>query len=58
MVIYHCNRNPLRFLEASETNLIKRELPIEVIIGRILEPQNFPIKGDVEYPPFLNVIIK
>lgn len=56
VVIYHCMRNPFLFLEASETNLIKSELPIDDTVGRILEPQYFPIKGDVEYPPFLFTI--
>lgn len=45
--------NPLRSLDPSDTNLIYSEFPIEDIVGRILDPQYFPIKGDVEYPPFL-----
>jgi len=46
-------KKPLRPLDASDTNLMKSELPIEDITGRIFDPQYFPIKGDVGYPPFL-----
>lgn len=53
MVAYHCKEKPFRSLDASETNLMKSELPIEDITGRILVPQNFPINGEVGYPPFL-----
>ncbi|KAE9536371.1 hypothetical protein AGLY_007160 [Aphis glycines] len=40
-------KKPLRPLDPSDTNLIKSELPIEDITGRILDPQYFPIKGDL-----------
>lgn len=52
-VVYHCMKKPLRPLVPSDTNLIKSEFPIEDMIGRILDPQYLPIKGDVGNPPFL-----
>jgi len=50
---FHCIKKPLSPTDPSDTNLIKSEYPAEDIIGRILDPQYLPIKGDVEYPPFL-----
>lgn len=52
-VVYHCMKKPLRPLDASDTNLTKSVFPIEDMIGRILDPQYLPIKGDVGNPPFL-----
>lgn len=46
-------KKPLLSRVPSVTNRTKRELLIEDIIRRILDPQYFPIKGDVGYPPFL-----
>jgi len=46
-------KKPLRPLDASDTNLTKSVFPIEDMIGRILDPQYLPIKGDVGNPPFL-----
>ena len=52
-IIYHRIKNPLLATYLSDTNLIKSEFPDEDKIGMIFDPQYFPIKGDVEYPPFL-----
>jgi hypothetical protein len=52
-IVYHCIKKPLVAKVPSDTNLIKSEFPVEDIIGRILDPQYFPINGDVGYPPFL-----
>lgn len=51
--MYHCIKKPLRSNNSSDTNLIKSEFPIDDMIGRILDPQYLPIKGDVGNPPFL-----
>jgi len=46
-------KKPLRPVDPSDTNFIKSEFPDEDKVGRIIYPQYFPIKGDVEYPPLL-----
>lgn len=46
-------KKPLSPLVSSDTNLIKSEFPDDDKVGRVIYLQYFPIKGDVEYPPFL-----
>lgn len=52
-IIFHCIKKPWSPTDPSDTNLIISEYPAEVIIGIILDPQYFPSKGEVRYPPFL-----
>lgn len=49
----HIRLKPLALREASLLKCIHNSFECDVIIFGMLFPQNFPINGDVSYPPFL-----